>query len=436
MATQVWSAEDVSLSHMLLNMVLLQQPVDVMGYWSEAIEQRLSCVRVLIRGHIASEADWDTIRVPAGMEPRSVLGEELPCSMCRTRACLHQTSVAQCGRQACEQWTDQGLDSCVSIPLHTSTHDAMGCVVLTLFCRRKTQSDVLLYVQSWLPLLRLLWVVSRFLPEQSEIVPLLDRSLPERLRNYQQVYHEICQTRLSVAALTHELGTPLGNTQLALEHVDEQWSMVQERTQQNRLGRSDFLACLGEVREGLELMKRNLRRARQLFQSFRHISADQANERLRLFSIQELVVDHWTLFQASLRGIVLNLQLSVTPDSLEMYGYPGLLGQILTNLFNNARHHAFRDRTTGSISIDVHPVPDDRIVICFTDDGAGMRPEQVEHAFDPFYTTAETQGGTGLGLYLIRRWVSHDLDGEISLQSTWGQGSSITMILPRQLDHT
>jgi signal transduction histidine kinase len=63
-----------------------------------------------------------------------------------------------------------------------------------------------------------------------------------------------------------------------------------------------------------------------------------------------------------------------------------------------------------------------RFRIEFTDTGVGMSPEQLERAFDPFYTTKPD--GTGLGLpisYSIIR--SHG--GEIDMESQFGKGTTV-----------
>lgn len=61
------------------------------------------------------------------------------------------------------------------------------------------------------------------------------------------------------------------------------------------------------------------------------------------------------------------------------------------------------------------------------DDGPGLTPEAVEHAFDPYFTTKET--GTGLGLSLTRGIVEEH-GGRIELSGTEGQGCQVVIALP------
>jgi signal transduction histidine kinase len=58
-----------------------------------------------------------------------------------------------------------------------------------------------------------------------------------------------------------------------------------------------------------------------------------------------------------------------------------------------------------------------------------MTKDQVEHAFDPFYTTRLEQGGTGLGLSTCHGIVANH-GGEIEIESKERQGTTVIIELP------
>ena len=64
------------------------------------------------------------------------------------------------------------------------------------------------------------------------------------------------------------------------------------------------------------------------------------------------------------------------------------------------------------------------------DDGTGIPPELLGRIFEPLVTTKRGQGGTGLGLAITRR-ILHASDGDISVESTPGNGAEFTISLPR-----
>ncbi|WP_299500631.1 ATP-binding protein [uncultured Roseobacter sp.] len=70
------------------------------------------------------------------------------------------------------------------------------------------------------------------------------------------------------------------------------------------------------------------------------------------------------------------------------------------------------------------------VEISVTDDGPGMTDEVKRRAIDPFFTTKDTNSGTGLGLSMVYGFIQHS-DGELRIYSELGYGSTIRMILPR-----
>jgi PAS domain S-box-containing protein len=66
-------------------------------------------------------------------------------------------------------------------------------------------------------------------------------------------------------------------------------------------------------------------------------------------------------------------------------------------------------------------------IIEVSDDGGGIKPEDIPRIFTPFYTT--TAGGTGLGLPAVRR-IARAHGGRVEVDSTPGRGSTFTIHLP------
>ncbi len=80
---------------------------------------------------------------------------------------------------------------------------------------------------------------------------------------------------------------------------------------------------------------------------------------------------------------------------------------------------------------DLEPGP--YVAISVTDTGCGMSEDVVAQAFEPFFTTKDVGLGSGLGLSMVFGFSKQSL-GHIDIQSTEGQGTAVTMYLPREIN--
>ncbi len=74
-------------------------------------------------------------------------------------------------------------------------------------------------------------------------------------------------------------------------------------------------------------------------------------------------------------------------------------------------------------------IPGRYATIRVTDNGEGMNPEQVERAFDPFYSTKAPGSGTGLGLATVHS-IAEQARGSTWIESSIGEGTSVSIMIP------
>ncbi len=99
--------------------------------------------------------------------------------------------------------------------------------------------------------------------------------------------------------------------------------------------------------------------------------------------------------------------------------------KIITNLLSNAFKFTPEN---GSVSVDVEN-GDKRIRITVGDSGPGIPKEQLDKIFDRFYQVEGTEGGTGIGLSLVKELVQLH-KGQISVSSDTGRGASFRFSIP------
>lgn len=106
------------------------------------------------------------------------------------------------------------------------------------------------------------------------------------------------------------------------------------------------------------------------------------------------------------------------------------LQQIFVNLLKNALEAVLEHRPEGG-SVDVRAWADGASVWAeVRDDGPGIPPARLRLIFDPFFSTKPPGKGTGLGLNVIYRIITHNR-GHIEAESTPGAGASFRLRLPR-----
>jgi signal transduction histidine kinase len=106
-----------------------------------------------------------------------------------------------------------------------------------------------------------------------------------------------------------------------------------------------------------------------------------------------------------------------------------VMGDQLLQVFTNIIFNAF-DAMCGGGKLTIKTEQEsDMIYISFTDTGVGIREDIVSKIFDPFFTTKDIGHGTGLGLS-ISYGIIISFNGEITVQSRYGSGSTFTVKLP------
>ena len=101
--------------------------------------------------------------------------------------------------------------------------------------------------------------------------------------------------------------------------------------------------------------------------------------------------------------------------------------QVLVNFIQNATQ-AMPQGGTLRVSLSQ---ADEAIALAVQDTGVGISPEHLHRIFDPFFTTKPVGEGTGLGLSVSYGIIARH-HGRIDLDSTVGQGTTFTLLLPKQ----
>jgi signal transduction histidine kinase len=277
--------------------------------------------------------------------------------------------------------------------------------------------------------------------ELTDITQTLELRVQERTAELTTSLEKLKQTQLElvqseklaalgslVAGIAHELNTPIGNSLLASTAFAFQTKELIDGLQ-NGLRRSVLDRYIANAVEVTHILESNLEKAAKLINSFKQVAIDQSNEAVREFSLSEMVGDILMSLGPAIRK-TRHLVVSEIPHDMRLHSYAGPLGQVLTNLINNALIHGLKDDSQGQITVQAAFQREGWIQLVVLDNGRGIATENLPRVFDPFFTTRLGQGGSGLGLNIVYNIVSQTLGGTIRVESVLGRGAQFILELP------
>lgn len=213
--------------------------------------------------------------------------------------------------------------------------------------------------------------------------------------------------------VSHEVRTPLT---LILAPLDRLIVSLRE---------SPYASDLGLIQKNAN---RLLRVINQIL-DFRKVEGKQEKLAVREIDLVPFVGEIKSYFDsmASVRAISYTFTSSIKQCTLWID--PDLLERVFFNLLSNAFKFTPEG---GSVRIELTE-EGDRVFIQVIDTGSGIRPANLPHLFDRFYTEDRSMG-TGIGLHLVKEYI-HMHGGEIRAESEPGQRTTFTVCLRKGKAH-
>lgn len=267
------------------------------------------------------------------------------------------------------------------------------------------------------------------LQSQTEQLHHTDRDLSQIRIDYEKAY-PMARMAAVIPSITHDLNTSIGCSIMATSIIDESFSKfeIQKSPAAPRsLERDNFIKS---VRNGLRLIELSNQRTVQLVSSLKQLSIDQVTQQRRSFLVDELIYDVVATLTPALKKRQILVMFDMAPDLL-MDSFPGPLGQVISNLVQNALVHGFDGLADGTITLRAHAIDPSNIRIEVADNGKGMTEVVRSQLFQAFFTTKHDQGGSGLGLTFSNRLIENVLGGKITAESKPDEGSRFIIKLPR-----
>lgn len=214
-----------------------------------------------------------------------------------------------------------------------------------------------------------------------------------------------------VAAVTHELKTPIATIQAAAETLSR-----------DRLSSMSFKAC-GHI-VGMETKR--LSRLVENFLAYSRITDVADTYAFEPVEIGILFNDVQQAFEAQLDHRGFELEMRIDPGVPRVRGDRSALGLLFNNLVDNAMKYSGQD---PKLLLSAH-TDGDMVRIEVVDSGLGIPEDEISLVTRKFVRgRGAASAGTGLGLTIATR-IATDHGGALRIRSTLGRGTTVTVMLP------
>ncbi len=215
-----------------------------------------------------------------------------------------------------------------------------------------------------------------------------------------------------------------------LDHIAHQWKqpltcvsliiqVLEETAADGELEAENIKESTGRIMELLEHMEHTI----DIFRGFYRPDKER-----KVFRIKDCIDQALSFITPALRFHSITVELDVDP-ALTSFGYPKEYVQALLNILANARD-VFKARGTEKPRIAIRAYAEDRkSVVAVMDNGGGIPEDIMGEIFDFYFTTNESGGGTGIGLYMSRNIIEKNMGGVLSAENIQG-GALFRIELP------
>ena len=211
-----------------------------------------------------------------------------------------------------------------------------------------------------------------------------------------------------IANVSHELKTPLA--------VMGNYATMLQRPGLSEEEKNEYAKAISESSRRLAQLITNILKLNKL-------ENQQIFPRNQEYDLGEQLCECMLQFEDIWEKKELNIETDMEED-VRIRSDPELLSLVWNNLISNAVKFT---PPGGTVGVNLK-TEGDMVIVSVSDTGCGIKPEVGQHIFEKFYQgdTSHATQGNGLGLALVKRVVDI-LNGEIGVQSVYGQGSTFTV---------
>jgi PAS domain S-box-containing protein len=239
---------------------------------------------------------------------------------------------------------------------------------------------------------------------------LLIRDLTESFKKTEEQFEnkQLSSFHLLAAGLAHELGNPLNSLTIHLQ-------LLKRRLQKLEIEDK-------KVFEHLEVASCEIKRLDGMISDFL-TAVRPSKPQLEEMILLDLVKESLEVLSPEIKKAKVRLKLEFTTGFPKLWLDGLQIKQVIMNLILNACQAMEKG---GELWI-YGSYNDYEVRLSFQDSGKGMSGEEMQHLFQPFYTTKKK--GSGLGLMTVQR-IIREHGGQVEVKSSEGKQTTVTLLLP------
>ncbi len=217
--------------------------------------------------------------------------------------------------------------------------------------------------------------------------------------------------KLLAAGVAHEIGNPLNALNIHLQLLDREVAGIPDDSLSKGL------------LELVEVARNEVSRLDMIITQFLR-AIRPTKPKLVKTQVTEVLQETLSL----LKGEIESRKIDVAIEEPESVPIVRIDRHQIKQAFFNVIRNALQAMADGGCLRIRFEYNDQNLSVAFKDDGEGIRAEDLNRIFEPYHTTKEK--GSGLGLMIVQR-ILQDHGGQIEIASKPGEGTCLTMVLPR-----
>ncbi len=154
----------------------------------------------------------------------------------------------------------------------------------------------------------------------------------------------------------------------------------------------------------------------------------KSTNKKELIVFDDIFQDIFNIIGTQLDNHNISVNIDIEKEN-SLYTYKKELEHILINIISNARDaHENIDNENKYIDIKAY-IKNNIFIIKISDNAGGIEDSMLSRVFEPYFTTKETNKGTGLGLYMSKKILQEHLNGDVFVKNNTHGGAEFTIIL-------